>query len=134
MPAKRSVIEQLTREELIAVVAAVDLAVDDKRVKANLVEAVASSKKARLEAILGDLSRERLKEICRGIGVDDSGREKQALIERLTGASASTNGAPSSRRTGAAREPDQVEPQLGEKLTLDKLERHLWSAADILRG
>jgi hypothetical protein len=40
--------------------------------------------------ILGELSRDRLKEVCRALGLDDGGREKSALVDRLAG-----NGSPS---------------------------------------
>ena len=87
MPSKRDVLAQLSREELISVVERFELEVADRRKKDDLLEAVASSRKATLADVLPDLSRERLKELCVALGLDDGGREKAALIERLTGAS-----------------------------------------------
>jgi type I restriction enzyme M protein len=106
-------------------------------------EAVASSKKATLTEILPALSRDRLKELCLAFGLDDGGREKAALVDRLLGTA--TNGAPAStgngstppKSNGAARAGAAVAPielPVGAKLTIDKLEGYLWSAADILRG
>jgi type I restriction enzyme M protein len=46
---------------------------------------------------------------------------------------ASSNGA-GKRGSTPPRTPEPVEVQPGEKLSVDKLERYLWSAADILRG
>lgn len=83
MSPKRAILEFLTRDELISIADAFDLQVDDRRVRAKLVEAAASSKKATLEAFLPDLSRDRLKELCRFRFLDDAGREKAPLIERL---------------------------------------------------
>lgn len=51
----------------------------------HLVDALASSKRARLSELLGRLSRETLKESCRQLGLDDSGREKAVLVSRLIG-------------------------------------------------
>ena len=47
--------------------------------RAELVKALAGSRKARLDEILPDLPRDRLKELCRAFGLDDSGREKADL-------------------------------------------------------
>ena len=52
MTAKRDVLAHFTRDELLGVVAQFDLSVDDKRVKDQLIDAVAASKKATLAAIL----------------------------------------------------------------------------------
>jgi type I restriction enzyme M protein len=150
MVQKREVLQFLGRDELLAIVDRFDLAVADRRAKGGLVEAVAASKKATLVEILPELSRDRLKEICRALGLDDSGREKAALVERLTGAKpaeatsevkkdgtpdkAEAKGGAGKRGNGASRKSEQVELDLGEKLSVDKLERYLWSAADILRG
>jgi type I restriction enzyme M protein len=154
MAQKRDLLQLLARDELVAILDRFQLEVADRRAKDGLIEAVAASKKATLAEILPELSRDRLKELCRALELDDSGREKAALVERLLGAAviaeapskgaatsrtangagkSATNGA-SKRANGAARALEQVELQLGEKLTVDKLERYLWSAADILRG
>ena len=82
---KRQILEQLKRDELIAAVERFELVVEDKRVRDLLIEALASSRKARIAEILGDLKRDRLKELCRTLDLDDSGREKAVIIERLTG-------------------------------------------------
>ena len=85
MPSKREILDQLKRDELLAAVDQVGLEVRDRRVRGELVEALAGSRKAPLAEVLGTLPRTRLKEICRALGLDDSGREKALLIERLTG-------------------------------------------------
>jgi type I restriction enzyme M protein len=140
MPSKRDVLAQLSREELISVVERFELEVSDRRKKDDLLEAVASSRKATLADVLPDLSRERLKELCVALGLDDGGREKATLIERLTGASKEAAESPKSEPTakgngaskGTATTAIDLAP--GEKLTREKLEGYLWSAADILRG
>ncbi|XXT17019.1 class I SAM-dependent DNA methyltransferase [Sorangium sp. So ce429] len=131
---KRTVLEHLTRDELISIADAFDVHVPDRRSKEKLVDAVAASKGATLAAFLPSYSRDRLKELCRALQLDDGGREKAVLVARLAGGKASEPPAPS-RANGAGRAvAEQVELSLGEKLTIDRLERHLWSAADILRG
>jgi hypothetical protein len=85
MPSKRDVLDQLKRDELLDALDQAGLEVRDRRVRGELVEALASSRKAPLADILGGLSRIRLKEICRALDLDDSGREKALLVERLAG-------------------------------------------------
>jgi type I restriction enzyme M protein len=140
MSRKRNVLEQLKREELVAATDRFELPVVDRRVKGDLVEALAGSRKATLTAILEDLPRTRLKEICRALGWDDSGREKAVLIARLGGenpaaapaAEASPSSISRSPAPPAARAAAEVTP--AGLLTREALERYLWSAADILRG
>jgi type I restriction enzyme M protein len=146
MPLKRDVVAQLTRDELITVVEQFELAVSDRRKKDGLVEAVTASRKTTLSEILPGLPRDRLKELCRAFELDDSGRDKGSLIERLT-AGSKGNIAPSQppRANGSnalsqppcsngAKATEAIELAAGEKLTREKLEGYLWSAADILRG
>lgn len=128
MGRKREVLSLLNREELQSLVGKYDLDVADRRVKDNLVEALARSKKAKLSEILETLPRDTLKEISRTFDLDDSGREKSVLIERII----SGDGEPARQRNGL--EPLQMEIPTSRKLTVDALEGYLWSAADILRG
>jgi type I restriction enzyme M protein len=159
MPSKRDVLSHLTREELHTIVESYQLEVADRRVRDQLIDAVASSKRATLAGVLSELPRTRLKELCRAFGLDDSGREKAPLVERLgggrvpqgddappsvrqapTSSPPKANGAQGSSRppkangAGKGAAPTQVELPIGERLTVDRLERYLWSAADILRG
>jgi type I restriction enzyme M protein len=86
MRSKREVLEHLKRDELLAAVDRFELTVEDRRLRSELVDALGSSRRADLTTILEDLPRARLKELCRALGLDDSGREKARLIARLTGA------------------------------------------------
>lgn len=85
MPSKREIIELLKREELQQLVDVYELEARDRRVKDDLVDAVVRSKKARLQEILGGLSRDRLKDLCAGLELDESGREKSVIIDRILG-------------------------------------------------
>lgn len=82
---KREIAELLQRDELQAIADIYDLQVEDRRVNALLVDAIVRSKKVRIADSLGKLSRDRLKDICVGLGFDDTGREKAVLIERILG-------------------------------------------------
>ena len=134
MPTKRAVLSELTAEELRANAEYYELEVTDRRVKAQLVDALAGSRSARVDEILADLSRDRLKELCRAFDLDDSGRKKVDLVVRLmvpAGATKSDRvaGPPSPSRSAA--EPSSPTEEV---LSVAQLEQYLWSAADILRG
>jgi type I restriction enzyme M protein len=133
MPSKRQVLDFLARNELLGIAERYELEVPDRRVREQLVDAAASSRRVVLADVLGGLTRDRLKELCRALGLDDSGKEKAALVDRIVGGKVVAEVAPISTWNGATR-LEQVDLALGEKLTTEKLEGYLWSAADILRG
>ena len=134
MPTKRAILAELTSHELRGAVDGYALQVEDRRVKAQLVDALAGSRKARVAEMLQDLPRDRLKELCRGFGLDDSGRKKADLAARLVGsAGAAKRDGSAAPAADSARAPSEPEPS-AELLSVSQLERYLWSAADILRG
>jgi type I restriction enzyme M protein len=151
MTRKRRILELLHRDELIAAADRFELEVRDRRVRTQLIDALAGSRKAQLADVLEPLSRDRLKELCRGLELDDRGRAKDELVARLLGTEAETP-APAPARAPAASGPaasrsapapdDDAQlalPVAGVtaapgKLTREQLERYLWAAADILRG
>ena len=98
MPTKRAILTALTRHELHAAVDDYDVRVDDRRVKTQLVDALAGSRRVRLDAVLQGLSRDRLKELCHAFYVDDSGRRKATLVARLVGP-------PAASKSGGGADP-----------------------------
>ena len=163
MPTKRAILAELTRAELRINLDYYELTVDDRRVKAQLEDALARSRKARVDEILNGLSRDRLKELCRFFGLDDAGRKKADLAARLIGSSAASPASESrnatswsgssvaaspaseprnaaSRSSSGAAPPTVSRPVAeapeppAEVLSVAQLEQYLWSAADILRG
>ena len=134
MPTKRAILAELTSHELRGAVDGYALQVGDRRVKTQLVDALAGSRKARIDEILQSLSRDRLNELCRGFGLDDSGRKKADLVARLVGSTGTAkrggSAAPAADSGSAVSEPEP----LVDLLSVSQLERYLWSAADILRG
>ena len=88
MASKRVVLELFSREELLSIAERFELEVSDRRIREQLLEAIASSKKATLAEVLPIFGRERLKGICRELGLDDAGKEKALIIECITGRSA----------------------------------------------
>ena len=160
MPTKRAILDQLTAKELRAEVDNFELHVDDRRVKAQLAGVLADSRKVRLDGLLTALSRNRLKELCRVFGLDDSGRSKADLVARLAGSTAASKGdsgqAPPSgsrprvsrpharhdARGNGDRAPPAVSrpaaktpaPPAGTQGAITGHEAELWRMADALRG
>ena len=85
MATKRKILQQLVRDELQWIAQTHELAVEDWRRLDALIDATHVLSKAALgEALLG-LTRDRLKQICRHLELDDRGKEKTELVERLLG-------------------------------------------------
>jgi len=137
MPTKRAVLDHLKRDELLDLVDRFAIDVPDRRAKDGLVEALAASRKVALADALAGYARDRLKELCRALDLDDAGREKSVLVERLTGSAPADRAVPDLKptpKTNSKTATVDVVITPGETLSLAKLEAHLWSAADILRG
>jgi hypothetical protein len=83
-PSKRSALAALERPRLLELAQGFELAATVSS-KAKLVDQLARSEQAAFSTILGQLSRDELKDICRAHGLDDSGRAKQSIIDRILG-------------------------------------------------
>ena len=134
MPTKRAILAELTTDELRANVDYYELEVADRRVKAQLVDGLARPRKARVDEILQDLSRDRLKQLCRAFGLDDSGRKKADLVARLVTPAAAAKSDGGAGPPAASRPVVDTPDPSADTLSVAQLEQYLWSAADILRG
>jgi type I restriction enzyme M protein len=74
MPAKRQILDLLTRDELAQLVEEHRVIVGG-RAKGHLADQL-DAKGPALATLLSGLSRDRLKELCRQLDLDDGGREK----------------------------------------------------------
>ncbi len=83
MPTKRHVLDLLQRDELLQVVDHFELDVRDRRVKSQLVDAIAAARRPSLTEILEVLSRDCLKDLCKSFDLKDGGREKAVFVERI---------------------------------------------------
>jgi type I restriction enzyme M protein len=137
MATKRAILERLSRQELQAITDEVQLEVRDRRVREDLIDATASSRKVMLEELLGGYSRERLKELCRALGLDDSGKEKAPIVARLLGRDAQV---PLRLEVPGPAEADEPAKQGRTKKIATAnggdlgFEEKLWQAADKLRN
>ena len=135
MPSKKAILAELTAGELRRSLDGCQLSVADRRVKAQLVATLARSRRAPIERVLQYLPRKRLKQLCRALDLDDSGRSKADLIACLT-----RKTGPAGRRREAVGKALPASPMerrdipSPKTLSVAELEKHLWSAADILRG
>ena len=159
MAKKRDVLELLNRGELLGVLDAHDLTVEDRRRKDLLIDGIDRSHKAKAPDFLLDLPRNRLKEMCRGLGLDDSGRAKADIVARLVGRKPPApkehvprhkGGVPRPNLSKPARPPapppgpalnmndNKTEaPEPTSPRTLNNFSEKvsfIWSVADLLRG
>jgi type I restriction enzyme M protein len=81
-PTKRSALEVLTKKRLTRLALLFDLEVAPSRPKPEFIEAIASSKKASFAAVLAELNRAELKDICRAHELDDSGKDEAVIVAR----------------------------------------------------
>ena len=84
-PNKRSALTTLTRVRLLELADLFELDLPRATAKGELVEALAHSRRASFGQLLDALKREELKVICRAHDLDDGGREKLAIRDRLLG-------------------------------------------------
>ncbi len=89
--ARRAALEVLSRDRLAEITAQYDLDVDDRRAVASHIDAVIRARSLDFGELLRSLKRDELKAICSALELDDSGREKGLLVERILG-SDSANG------------------------------------------
>jgi hypothetical protein len=83
MPTKRDVLSLFSRGELLAVVDRFELPVADRRVKDQLLEAIAPSKKASVDEAPADCARDGMKELCRALGHRPRSRTAFVAAETL---------------------------------------------------
>ena len=114
---------------------------------------MAASKKATLTEVLPAFSRDRLKELCRKLGIDDGGKEKAVLAERIIGNGTATQatvaravvdetveGPPASESTHSGPPSARPRAKTNGSATQKKgagdlgFEATLWLAADKLRN
>ena len=111
MPTKRQVLDHLRRDELLAAADRFGLEVFDRRLRDPLIDVLAGARRAPIGDVLADFPRVRLKELCRALALDDGGREKALLIERLGGKPATTPPPPAPPQATLAAVPDPPSPR-----------------------
>ncbi len=80
---RRSILERLTRARLLELAQAAELWGLSRLPKAEVLTALVRSRSLTTRELLERLRRDELKAICRAHGLDDRGREKALLVERI---------------------------------------------------
>lgn len=147
MPTKKRILETLSLKELQDIASAYELEVYDRRVRDQLVASASHSRKVALADVLGEYSRDRLKEICRELGLPDQGKEKAPIIDRILG-NEPEQGTLNLSLPDPPSAPPEIEPEItkpakpqtpkqkgkGESGGDLGFEAKLWQAADKLRN
>ena len=139
MPTKRAILSNMSRSHLRDYVGSYELVVADRRVKAQLVDALVRCDEASIEEILRQSLRDDLKALCRALDIDDSGRKKADLIARLLRPADGQEGndvpdaiPPHERK--AKNERGKTTARGGANGATTGYESELWAMADKLRG
>jgi adenine-specific DNA-methyltransferase len=85
MASKRKILEAMTRTVLLDIAKHYEITGLTAKSKANIVDALAGSRKVQSDEFLTLFSRDDLKGLCQALSLAESGREKQLLIDRLMG-------------------------------------------------
>ena len=140
MPTKHAIFSQFSAADLRVYVDHYGLEVTDRRVRAQLIEALVECETVSIEDVLADYKRDYLKAFCRALDLDDSGRRRADLITRLIGSSEEP-GANDARESDSRRERGRSRTGRGKATarTNDNgattgYEAELWAMADKLRG
>ena len=140
MPTERELLAELTASHLLAWVKYHELSVADARVKIQLIDALVASNDVSVAEILEDQPRDKLKEICREFGLDDSGRKKSDIVARLLekneqrGRSSRKKDASRGARQQRSNEQGKTAKRAGGNGATTGYETELWAMADALRG
>jgi hypothetical protein len=85
MPSKRNLLRAFSDEELQAVVNRFALSPRDLRNRDDVIEAIAASRRVTVQATLTGFSRARLAELCRALGLNESGDDAAGMLALLVG-------------------------------------------------
>ena len=129
MSPKRTMLLELSAHELRDSADRYELEGFDRRIKEQLVDALARSRKARIQEILEDLPWVRLKELCRGFGLSDAGKRKADIAARLVEAPTKKSNKPSEVVQSA-----KSDVKSAPNGATTGHESKLWAMADALRG
>jgi hypothetical protein len=107
--------------------------------KEEIIAVLSGSPVIALDSVLRQLKRDELKALCRALGLDDSGREKDALISRLTGKSlekapGKAAKAPDEKSAKRERKGNGNRNGNGKEPREKSLENWIWDAACSIRG
>ena len=83
MTRKRQILECLTKSYLYEIAKNYEISGAYRMNAGELVDALSRKRSVEIEEILNDLSLQDLKIVCKGVGLDDKGRTKAFLIDRL---------------------------------------------------
>lgn len=97
MATKRAIVEQLTRDELWELVDTYDLKVEDRRKLDELHSVALRLHRTDLRDFLSCMDRVRLKAICRRLDLDDGGKLKTEIADRILGHNGDESGSDSPR-------------------------------------
>src|SRR5258708_39582357 len=87
MATKQKIVAKFSRYELWQIIDQHELLVEDRRKLEHLHAAARRLSKSALREFLLELDRDRLKELCRALGLDDGGTLKADIVDRLVGGS-----------------------------------------------
>lgn len=83
--ARRTVLEQLSRDRLSELTTRFELDVNDRRSTDSHIDAIVRKRSLDFRRVLDALQREELQAACEVLGLDPGGREKAKLVERILG-------------------------------------------------
>jgi predicted nucleotide-binding protein len=130
MPTKRKIVAEFTRDELWQVVDEHDLPVGDRRKLDELQAAVRRLSKSTLREVLLGFDRDRLKDICRTLGLDDSGKRKATIVDRLVVVRNGDEDEPDTEHNLEAGGNAQLLPELSRDELWRIIDRHDVQVAD----
>ena len=152
-PDQRKALSVLTVKRLGGLCDAFELGRAGASRKEELVELLVRSRRAPFDGLLPQLKRDELKEMCRALGLDDGGEEKEPIITRLLGrevtpatepqselpklqadSNPQTSPEPSPAPSGETRKPRGKKAGSQDNGAQTGLEAKLWLAADKLRN
>jgi hypothetical protein len=142
MNLRSCILSILGRDDLKRVVDDLELPDVDRRSAEAMRAAVARSRRATTQELIGYLGKDGLKATCESMGVSAKGRREERIERLLGNGKANHSEQPSDRKrkmdnNGAAKEIAQGAPVAngnGKKLDVPALENWLWDAACVIRG
>ncbi len=143
-PTQRTALDTLTKTRLVELASGFELDLPQSKSKAAFVDALAASRRSSFEKVLELLKRDELKAICRAHDLDDGGKSKQQIIDRILGKE-SGSGSVETKSKGKGKVETAVKTRSTKKATSAKentpertgtlgFESKLWEAADLLRN